>query len=67
MNKVPIQAFISTKEHSPRDSQDDKILSQTLQNYPKFQNICWKVKEKSIKTCNHLGKRIMSVCILYVV
>ena len=35
-NKVPIQAFILTKEHSPRDSQDDNILSQTLKNYPKF-------------------------------
>ena len=39
MNKVPIQAFILTEEHSPRDSQDDKILSQTLQNYPEFQNM----------------------------
>ena len=29
-NEEPIQAFIFTKEHSPKDSQDDKILSQTL-------------------------------------
>ena len=35
-NEEPIHAFILTKEYSPRDSQDDKILSQTLQNYPKF-------------------------------
>ena len=27
MNEQPIQVFIFTKEHSPRDSQDDKILS----------------------------------------
>ena len=27
MNEQPIQAFVLTKEHSPRDSQDDKILS----------------------------------------
>ena len=36
MNEEPIQVFILTKEHSPRDSQDDKILSWTLQNCPKF-------------------------------
>ena len=36
MNEEPIQAFILTKEHSPGDPKDDKILSQTLQNYPKF-------------------------------
>ena len=30
MNEEAIQAFILTKEYSPRDSQDDKILSQTL-------------------------------------
>ena len=35
MNETPIQVLILTKEHSPRDSQDDKMLSQTLQNYPK--------------------------------
>ena len=33
MNEEPIQVFILTKEHSPRDSQDDKILSQKLWNY----------------------------------
>ena len=26
MNKQPTQVFILTKEYSPRDSQDDKIL-----------------------------------------
>ena len=26
MNKQPTQAFILTKEYSPRDSQDDEIL-----------------------------------------
>ena len=35
-NEGPIQVFKLTKEHSPRDSQDDKILSWTLWNYPKF-------------------------------
>ena len=29
MNK-PVQAFILTEDNSPRDSQDDKIPSQTL-------------------------------------
>ena len=29
-NEEPIQASILAKEYSPRDSQDDKILSQTL-------------------------------------
>ena len=36
MKEEPTQAFILIKEHSPRDSQDNKILSQTLQNYPKI-------------------------------
>ena len=26
MNKVPIEVLIITKEHSPRDSQDDQIF-----------------------------------------
>ena len=30
MKEEPTQAFMLTKEHLPRDSQDDKILSQTL-------------------------------------
>ena len=32
-DKEPIQAFILTKEHSPRHFQDDKILSWRLWNY----------------------------------
>ena len=35
-DEEPIQAFILAKKHSPRDSQDDKIFSWTLWNYPKF-------------------------------
>ena len=26
MNEEPIQSFIFTKEHSPRDSQDERII-----------------------------------------
>ena len=31
INEEPMQAFILTKEYSPRDSQDDKILPKHFQ------------------------------------
>ena len=36
LNEVPIQAFILTKEYSPRDSQDDKFFPEhfkIIQNF----------------------------------
>ena len=36
MNEEPIQAFILTKEHSPRDSQDEKFFPEHFEIIPKF-------------------------------
>ena len=36
MKEEPIQAFILTKEHSPRDSQDDKIFPEHVKIIPEI-------------------------------
>ena len=47
MNELPIQAFILTKEHSPRDSQDDKIFPE---HFEIIQNFRISIRKKERKT-----------------
>ena len=38
-NTIPIEAFMLTKDHSPRDSQDDKIFPKHFEIILYFENI----------------------------
>ena len=45
-NEEPFQASILTKEHSPRDSQDDKIFPKHFEVIPKILEYPFKIKRE---------------------